>query len=349
MSDGQIIDETNQLVLHTRWSGYENDPVLAECLRCFSIFSDRNALAARQCPKCEVTSEVTNQMGDDSQERLRSSGFHDDGMGVRAVREEVTMAATLPTVPALPDEATLARDIPGRPDWRMIAESLDGAHGKDLYAMGSDGAQAVEELTSLDTCLKIYLPEFQDWYWSSAFGRAKKAIDEIDQALRLAEEKRVKEARKRIGDVNGEFLQAREDAREANERRLAEQQRHEAEESKAATLAALEVEKAACPAEQQAEVQQQIEEVKAAPVVPVSVSKAQAEVGLPSAPAKVIGRKVYLRRIEYMQPFLKWLAEHPDYAATLGLSVTFAKLKNNSMVIPGVTVEEKYESSNRNR
>lgn len=259
------------------------------------------------------------------------------------------MAATLPTIPAVPDEATLARDIPGRPDWQMIDETLAAANGKELYAMGDEGAQAVEELNTLDTQMKRYEKGHEDWYWTSPFGRLRKDCDDIHEAVYLAERRRIKATRERVGEVCGEFEQERDNQRKANERRLAEQQRTEAEENKRAALAALEAEKAAAPVERMAEVQQQIEEVKAAPVVPVSVSKAQAGIGLPAAPSNRTSKKVYIRRIENVGAFLKWLAEHPEYAATLGLSVSFAKLKNNSMTIPGVAVEEKFETSNRGR
>lgn len=350
----RIIDERSQLVFYLKFNGDYNEVVLAECLRCGSCFSDRKALAERRCLKCEGINgdehlPEVRQQHQNHISRLsvvREQGRRDD---LSPSGGEQVIATSILTVPALPDEATVLREIQGRPDWQMITETLEGANGKELYAMGSEGAQAIEDLTHLDTCLKVYLPEFQRQYWASALGLAKKAIDERDAEVRLVEERRIKEARKRIGEINGEFLLERDRAIEAEKRRLEEKQRCVAEEERKKLLLALEAEQLRTAAEQVDEIAQEIEEVKAAPVVPVTVSKAQAAAGLPSAPAKVSAKKTYVRRISNVKEFLKWLAEHPDYAATLGLSVTFAKLKNNAMVIPGVTVEEKFETSNRGR
>lgn len=257
------------------------------------------------------------------------------------------MSAT-PTLPAIPDETALSREVAERPDWPALWEAVRGVDGKELAGMGDLGAAIMQELTDLDTQVKVYRPAFLAWYETTPYYAVEKAAEQFKQAIRLVETKRCDEFRAAVAQRASAYrlesarqIETARRALEAEQLRLAAAERQK-------ELDALEAQRQAEP-ELAPEIEAQIEQVKAEPVVPVVVSKEQAAASLPSPAAKVSGRKVYVREIADWVKFLGWLVVHPGYIASLKLEVSFTSLKASNMEIPGVTLRERFEVSNRTR
>lgn len=246
----------------------------------------------------------------------------------------------VPEVPALPDDHQLSQQLEHRPNWVDLFARIDGLTGKQLFEMGEFGKLELEQITDMDTQVKLYKDLFLEWYWKSPFGAVEKAADQFKKGIRFAEVNRCEDFRGKVSTISGGFtLAGRQEALRRKAEQEAEQARIAAED-KQRRLAQLEQEKVAATPEKAGELDAAIEQEKQAELIPSAVSLAQASVGLPQAPKTISATAVYGRTVTDWPKFLRGLADNPALIGVLKLSVNFTPFKYRDTPIPGVKVEQ---------
>jgi hypothetical protein len=229
------------------------------------------------------------------------------------------------SLPALPP---ISQVVTERPDWPELFEALRALDGTQLVHMGTLGKATMDTVNTLDAQVKAYGKRLPVLWAASLPGRMEQ-LGKNAAAIRLVEEKRIRDFRAQVKRINADVDKARTELARIEAERRAQVLREEEE-----------AERRHHPAELGTE-----------PVITPTISEKQVAKEIFDTPS-ITARVVYKRKVADWTVFLHWLAEHTGYDFISDQSdgsyrISFTWLKRSKMEIPGIECSEDREITNR--
>jgi hypothetical protein len=229
-------------------------------------------------------------------------------------------------LPALPPISDVIEEYP---NWPVLFETLQGLDGAHLVRLGDTiGRSVIDAVNKADARVKAYAKRLP-MSWASSLPGKMEQLGKDAAAIRIAEEKRIKDFREQVKRINAEVDKARTELARAEAERRAQVLREEEE----------------------AERKRHPTELESEPVMTPIVSEKQVAKEIFDTPGVTV-KVIYTRKVAGWPDFLTWLSRNTNLNLISEQSdgsyrISFTSLKHSNMEIPGVKCYEDREFTNR--